>query len=253
MEVNVTMTENLLRINWTPALEAMQEALLLIRETWEQAVLGQQLPGMTKSIYNEAYANSLKINAKGMLEGDVSTDYAGAQRLENGGPAYDMKPSLLHGPHHKTNKKGQPYTIVPFRHGSPSATGAHFPPMPMSVYRVAKKLGAGQSLGNVSNQYGVQTKNFVMQTGSMLDKTADTIGYGIYTHKTSIYSNMVRKTDESGKHTQYMTFRTVSTKSDPMSWWHPATQPNHIRDAVVDAVQREVEEIIQTGWKALIA
>ncbi len=242
-----------LRINWDAALGAMQDALLLIRETWEKAVLGSQLPGMTKSIYNEAYANSLTINAKGILEGDVSTDYSGAQRIEQGSSAWDMKPSLLHGPHHKTNKQGQPYTIVPFRHGTPSATGAHFAPMPTSVYKVARKLQGGQNAGNMTSQYGTQTKNFVMQTGSMMDKSADMIGFGSYTHKTSIYSNMVRKTDTNGKHTQYMTFRTVSTKSDPMSWWHPATAPNHVRDAVVEAVQREVEEIIQNGWKALIA
>lgn len=256
MEIKVQLSTASL-VDWKPAIAAMQDALLLIQDTWIQAVSGNQLPGMTKAVNDDAYVHSLlrggALQADGPLSGQVHTDYDGAQRIDEGSPPRDMKPSLLNGPHAKVPGK---YTIVPFRHGTPGTTGAHFAVMPESIYAQVKNLprysrGNGTpSIGNQSGAFPPQSKTFFMPLASALDQSAVHGRMTTTTHKTSIYSGMVKA--GAARHTQYLTFRAVSINSAPNSWWYPAIPPNPIRDAVIAHVQADIERILESGWKAAI-
>ncbi len=257
MKISVDMGDMRRQIvDWKPALDAMQEALLLVRNTWERAVLGEKLPGMSQKVQRslgEAYAQNLHrsgaIRSTDPFDGEVSTDFKYAEAIERGTGAYDMKPGLLNGPHAKIPGR---LAIVPMRHGKPGAE--QFKAMPKPVYNMARRLSyyqkgrGGGRLGDLSDKYPPQTKTFFAphhETESAVHGRMMS-----YTHKTSIYSGMVRA--GGPKYTQYLTFRAVSINSDPASWWHPAIAPNPVRDAVVQTVRRDVEQILRSGWEAAI-
>lgn len=133
---------------------------------------------------------------------DGAGDGGAADEAPDGG-AYDMKPGLLAGPAHRLTKTGQPYTIVPLRQGTPGAK--RLTPMPWSVYRVARRTAPG----------GVVE----------LPDDLAAIGQGVqnrmgYSRQTGTYAGMVRQ--PAGRGSRYTVFRTVSMRSDPMSWWRSA-------------------------------
>ncbi len=249
-------------VDWTPAIKAMQEALLTVRNTWERAVMGEKLPGMTRKIHNETYAQSLHrtgaIQSFSPVHGEVTTDYRGADRIEEGSAPRDMKPALLNGPHAKIPGR---LAIVPFRHGTPGSS-AHYPSTPKDVYNMARRLsyyrsgGSGtRQLGDLTKQdptkYPAKTKTFFMHLASAIDHSAEHGRMATYTHTTSIYSHMVKA--GRAKYSQYLTFRAVSINSNPASWWYPAVAPNPVREAVIRSVQKEIEDILEAGWTAALS
>ena len=183
------------------------------------------------------YARS--IQAQYPVEGDPfrgqvfsTAPYAAA--LEYGTSARDMKPSLLASPKAKTSKSGGRYLIIPFRHGVPGSQG--LPAMPQSIYAQARKLehyGASKAhLG--PSPWGQRTQLPVGQTrlpsGLLVGGQP-----GPYTWKTGLYSGMVRA--GTPRHSQYITFRVVSSHSDPASWWYPGFSARHIRQNALNSLQ----------------
>lgn len=257
MDIKVEMRGRAYSVDWTPALDAMGMALSLVQDTWESAVSGNKLAGMTRTVNDENYANSLRrpsaVHVDSIMHGYVSTDYQRADSIEDGAPPWDMKPGLINGPHAKAKGK---YTIVPFRHGTPGTTGTHFPAMPNDVYGMAKQLayrnhperGKDSSLGNMSAWHPPQVKMNIIPIASSADKSLTYLSYRPYKWTTSKFSNMVRAGTKN--HTQYLTFRTVSVNSPANSWWYPATPPNPVRESVVSQVRTEVEDILRLGWIA---
>lgn len=158
--------------------------------------------------------------------------------IEQGMPATDMRDTLL-GPNvpvvppksgrrgkHKDSKGGY-YRSIPFRHGTPSSGGAVGQPMgkPYSgheavadakklgqrVYAAAKKLAPSKSTPYGRTMYG----------GRLPEGLAPKLRPH---HATDIYAGMIReqKTYERATQSQYMTFRTISTRNTN-GWLRPAT------------------------------
>jgi hypothetical protein len=172
-------------------------------------------------------------------------------KIEDGINPYDIKEGLLKGPRSKPLKDGTGrYNTVPFRHytpksNSPISVGMK---MPTSVYNQAKNL-----------QRTTQNPDGSVKWGQSLDwdKSIRTSWTG-YQHKNDVSHGMYRMGYE--KHTQYVTFRRVSTPrtkqitkgprkgqtirlgSDPSSWWHPGTSGNPLIQAVYDYCMPQVEE-----------
>lgn len=227
-----------------------------VRDVWRSAVSGNKLPGMTKAVFDDKYAASLStgqsINLPSAYHAIVTPyNYAdGADKWENGTEAYDMKPSLLSGPKARITKDGKAkYNIIPFRHYTPinSASGSTAisinMQMPKDVYSAAKKL----------NRSVFNPETGKVNWNQSLDWNAPpATNFMGYTHQSSVYQGMYRVGDP--RHTQYLTFRTVSTPrigkdgkrkgSDPRSWWHPTIEPNPIIQAVFDYTMPQVEENI---------
>ncbi len=67
-----------------------------------------------------------------------------------------------------------------------------------------------------------------------------------YTHTTSIFSGMVRM--GSGKHSQFMTFRVVSSRSPSNSWWAPAQEPRPVAAAVAQMVEPQCMAMIRMAF-----
>lgn len=247
-EINVNLAElDEVRRGIQPDLSilyhGLAEAAEFVRQTWVSAVTGNRLPSMTKAVNDDKYAASLvsgrSINFPAPFYAVVLPyGYAAeAGRIEDGREAYDMKEYLLNGPKAKQSKDGGRYNTIPFRHYTPSKPGAGSSAvsvrmrMPRDIYKQAKQLS--RSLPN--------PKTGKVDWGQSLntDKPPATSWTG-YQHQSSIYQGMYRVGD--AKNTQYLTFRRVSDKSNPASWWHPGTPPNPVIQAVYDYCMPIVED-----------
>jgi len=237
--------------NYAALQQSLTNAATLIQQTWDDAVTGRAvLPGMRQAINDDKYHKALTTGSALSFPTAFSAvvmpyGYSeGADQIENGLPAYDMKPQLLHGPKSRPTKDGARYNIIPFRHTTPGSTSTLGTPMPKSIFDQAKKLQR-----SVSNR----------QTGKIdWDQSLQVNGQGninqtsLYQHKASTYQGMYRVGD--ARHTRYMTFRMVSTPrtdkkgrrkgSAPNSWIHPSVPPNPVTQAVYNYCMPKVEEMI---------
>lgn len=258
-------------MNQLPHLRAgISEASRFVQATWQQAVMGAvQLPGVPeiraniglRQLYAEniVLGDQLAVPEAGMLKRMVIATKQIARDLEYGRGPWDMKPMLLNGPKARVGKNGR-YNIIPFRHGTSAKHGAnaHFKAMPKDVLGQAKALKPSFAMmaptkvrlpgGKI--QTSMQPK--ALKWGSSLSGTATahpprqnpTTGYQ---HKAGVYEGMfrIRKRYEKATQSKYMTFRVVSDKSDPKSWWHPGYKPHGITKGVSDYCQPGVEAIIR--------
>jgi len=243
---------------------AIGQAAELVRQTWQRAVSGEQLPGMSRPVNNDAYAEGLatgkSIAMIGPLHGAVICLYDGVDRVEDGYPAFDMKPGLLGGPAARQGEHGT-YTIVPFRHMTPSSasqgtagTRAHGSTMPAEVYKIAKATGTFRDPGRarLGEQLGQRSKIAGQINLEALARGLPGPMAGNYTWKYGLYHGMRRIVKAYGKTTQstYWTFRAVSQRSDPSSWIHPGQPANPVIAAVVEATRADVTAIIVAGARA---
>lgn len=241
--------------------QGIVEAAAFVRDTWVSAVQGTVLPGMSRPVYDDEYARSLSTGESmrfpAFLYGVVMpVNYEdGADRIENGFGAFDMKKGLLNGPKSRPLKNGEGrYNTVPFRHYTPRQNGATSisirARMLNEVYRSVRKLNRSTMNPDGTINWGQALK---------WDAPPATSWAG-YTHKSSIYEGMYRVGAE--KQTQYLTFRRVSTPrthtftrgrekgqtiqlgSVPNSWMHPGVSPNPVIEAVYNACMPEVEKLL---------
>lgn len=226
----------------------------LVQRTWIQYASGARVSysGGTFHVqvvtgdYIRSIQNGLRFPED--LTGEVFTTSSHASSIEDGQPPRDMKPGLLSSPKAKTNADGGKYITVPFRHGTPGTTS--MPAMPKGIYNQAQKLGfSRRNNALVAFFTGRQYK----WNGSLKEELTGQrshikphAGQG-YTWKSGQFEGMVKM--GKGRHSQYLTFRRVSTNSDPQSWMHPGVKPRPIRDAVVENTQEEVLALIRQGFE----
>lgn len=229
---------------------AVLQAAGFVQATWQQAVMGSQtLPGQKEMMNNiqlrRIYADSIHTTrmirgASGYSTTVVATAKI-AQQIEKGCPPFDMKPALLGGPKARIGKNGR-YNIIPFRHGSSDkyAPDSNFKPMPKDIYSQARQLKATVKQQNAMKWGGKLTGTEAKYKPGSNPTTG-------YQHKAGKYEGMVRveKTYAKATQSKYLTFRVVSDKSDPNSWYHPGYQPHNIASAVTNFCRKPVEEMIK--------
>lgn len=236
------------------------EATRYVRDVWVSAVSGNVLPGMNKAIHDEVYAKSLttgeSMSFPTPYEAIIAPIGYDVNRIENGYPAFDMKPGLLSGPKSRETADGRGrYNTVPFRHYTPSGGGqsaiALRMQMPTDIFKQAQKLTRSTVGTDGRIKWGTSLET---------DRLPAVSWYG-NEHSASIYQGM-HKVGEPYQ-TRYMTFRRVSTYresigkdgrvkrdqygnvkmigSKPESWWHPSQAPNPVIQAVMDYCMPQVE------------
>lgn len=217
--------------------QGVREQTLFVQSVWGAAVMGHLLPGMTREIHDQKYAES--VTDAGSIEYPwnsdpwagrvVATDGERAERVENGYPSFDMKIGLLAGPHSRPTKSGGRVNVVPFSHASPGAyTGQKGSSLPAAIYGLASALHNRERVklpGELSG-WGMRSK---LKVGAMQHP---------YSWKSSPFSGMVRSHQPGS--TSYSTFRAVSDKSDPSSWWNPGLSGN----PVVESVKNYCEPLV---------
>ncbi len=167
------------------------------------------------SLWGERYANTLKkehATGKGgqakVYADESDPDYMFVNIVENGISTWSIKDALLAGKAARRNKAlyGTTFVRVPFRFRIPGVTketSSFAGIMPKDVYEKAKE---GIRLGK---EYGK-------------------------------YAGLVKVTQKP--HSQYMTFRTVSQKSE--GWQYPTIPPTPVFEDVVKKVEKMMEGAI---------
>lgn len=243
--------------------QAIGDAAELVRQTWQRAVSGERLPGMAKPVNDDQYLAALAtgqaLQMIGPLHGAVVCLYDGAARVEEGVPAFDMKPGLLHGPSARQGTHGR-YNVIPFRHMTPQkgeigeGSRPHGSTMPANVYKIVKNSGEFRDPGNarLGEQQGQRSKLAQAINIEALARNLPAPMASNYTWKFGMYHGMRRIVKEYGKTTQstYMTWRAVSERSDPSSWINPGQPANPVIAAVIEASRADVEAIIMAGARA---
>lgn len=155
--------------------------------------------------------------------------------IEEGHGPWDEKPFLLGSLKAKRMKDGKPFLTVPFRHATPQAiaeAGIFSSIMPQDVYQLAKnspmplkrsQLPESQQIPGVRKEINIP--------GLKVPE---------YIHKAAKYEGLVRveaSSSENENRGQYMTFRRVSDKSDPNSWFNGGIIAKRLMDRALEIAQ----------------
>lgn len=249
-------------------------------EAWKMAAGGAQLAGLPFVVNGTGYPKSIKRRQISNTVWEVYSDYTTktglgvTNLLEKGHGLIDLKPGLLKGPKSRMGKYGR-YNIVPSRHGTPGTDQFRNNPMPMSVYKsitsetnkidAMKKAGATDIRGGTSyvSKSSALPGQRVTSWGSSYDPSSN-IGkrtklitkkgkrVGDYAWKSGKYAGMYRlqMSTQRAKRSGYMTFRVVSSRSDPMSWIVPEQAPWPVRNTVINIMAPVAEMALQKAMEA---
>lgn len=206
--------------------QTMQDAAEVVARAVKAALSGADIPGMTKPVHAEKMAEWVR-SEYGTYEFTVSIPEEVKEIEAPRGP-WDMKPSLLSGPKHRVDKRGNPYNIIPFQHKASD--------LPSVTAEMASRLELSQIVGNrlevrADDQHEIWRNTY--QWGTSLGK-----------QENKRFSNMYKFGGD-----KLITFRTVSTKSAPDSWIHPGHPANPITESAWDFVAPTVESAIGDAWE----
>lgn len=195
-----------------------------------------------------------------------------ANAVETGLGAFDLRDTLL-GPKSTIRRKaagGGFYARVPFRHATPGSSGLAGAPMgaaygPVregsrrvggvmapddakalgkSIYDVAKRLRPTVAGAGMKTRWGERLPPGLapLLRGPNPTHPDPRMRAG---HRTDVYAGMVRErhTYEKKTQTQYMTFRTISTKVTN-GWIHPGITAHHLADRVGEHIARILPAIV---------
>lgn len=182
------------------ASEALKATLTYAKDSWtEEAQKG------LKSTRPEYIPAIRGVFMESPLSGYIELVGRFPVMLEEGFSSFDMKDGFMKSPKKKETKDGNWYLTVPYRHRTSGNTSV----MPNSIKKHATKLSDGDRL----SQLLVRQLGYEPQTS----KT----GYAWENSKFDSLQRIVKEYSGGAKRSQYMTFRRVSSKSDPKSWIHP--------------------------------
>lgn len=178
--------------------ESIAQTLISTRYRWIQIATSQL------STTRNDYIQSLYVELPNVFMGILFLQGKWANALEQGFPPFDMKKGFQRSPKAKRTKNNGWYLNIPFSHHTPSQTLTAKQVMPQDIYRQARMLKIGERLTGTETRYPSRRA----WTG--------------YRHQSGIYENMIRTspTSKGRPPGHYHTFRRVSNKSDPMSFWH---------------------------------
>ncbi|MFZ4618795.1 MAG: hypothetical protein ACOYM2_21730 [Rectinemataceae bacterium] len=246
--------------------EAFKTGVREIEATWKSVANGAPLNGevLVKNP-SGGYAAGVKVRQVGPFDYTVYNDSKGAEGIENGTPPLDMKQTHPYGPKGrvankgtKTNPRWVPYLIVPFRWGTPGASGGHFRNIiPNQIYSMLRmQIRAGQFIrtqvasethsepnfwGEAVQRAQYQGENGREGWGSMLRGIGGNIE-GL--------SAMDADTRKKKKGSAYFTFRVISADSPAGSWIKPATPAKNVAKKVADYTRDIITEMVEAAIKA---
>lgn len=207
------LVDRLTQPRWTADDHAA--AATAVAAVWAQLLTGSVAPPMTDPIHRPDLVQTIQVTsteAQGIVHGDTGD-------VTTGTPARDMKPPILRGPKSRAMTGGGRYNIIPMRHDAEKL------PTPIVMALVMQGI-TGADVG---------------------PKRRKPTPVGDYVWKTGLYSRM-RLGGGAGRPAGPVTFRTVSTRSAPASWWYPAKPGVPLLQAVWGAAAPSVRAIYLARW-----
>jgi len=272
MDVKIEVTNDILSQSFA-GLEMMASKVLpktykafkavsnMIAFTWKSYALGAPIPGQARKIKHPTggYARSIKVRMLAPFHYTIFSDSPIADYLERGTKQYDMKKTHPYGNKSRVVKKtvkrhgrvirkaGDPYLIIPLRHGIPTSLRA---PMPEEVYnKVRQLIKAGEA--TVSNIAKKKIKQ-VNARGELIPRNTYSWGSRFVNTGMDNLENMVVMRVPSGQkeiRSAYFTFRVISVNSPASHWIQPARQGLHLTEAVMRTMKPIMTEMLQGAIK----
>lgn len=228
--------------------KAYKMSAQLIQYTWKSYAMGSTIKGSAHKIKNPkgSYARSIKMLKFAPLGWEISSDNPIAKYLEDGTKEYDMKNTHPYGKRSRMGKNGDPYLIIPLRHGTPGSKSNA--PMPEQVYEriramsqegIIKSSTISPERGKEENFWGDMIKRAEYNWGSRLTGMDDENLEGMMVMD-------VPSGKEAGRST-YLTFRIISVNSPAHKWIQKARPAMNITKYVVNNTRPIIEELIKKG------
>jgi hypothetical protein len=212
------------------------------------------------------YARSIQVRDTGDFSGEVYSDLAYAQSIEEGAPSRDMKKMLSSSAKVRLTHDGRRYLIIPFRWNHPNSVMGNSMPesvqswwkgkTPSSISGTYRRV-SGTGAINFRTSQALTVPGWRYKWGSRLTDS-DLEGLGVKGSAAKRMSGMVnfRNPGSSGgaSHSKYITFRTMVegspgwiTKATDGKW--PArtvaeTLQPIAEKAFRDAMQEDIERIL---------
>ena len=220
-----------------------------IYANWEALAKKKLKSTREEYIQNIIHVDKGRFNKQIILTGVVPN------MVEQGASAFDIKEGFRKSPKVRYTipvygKKGNIlrsggdwYLTIPFRIGVPGTLGqAGFTgQMPQEVYDIMRKRGNRIALraDEIPAPYNIP------QSRAAIQATLQNPYYAQYTHKSSIYEGLTKRTAQYGKTTQntYGTFRRAGANSDPLSWIHKGISAYRLADEAVKIT--DVDTIVE--------
>ena len=167
---------------------------------------------------------------------DIKEGFRKSKKVRYTIPVYGKKGNML-------RSGGDWYLTIPFRIGVPGTLGqAGFTgQMPQEVYDIMRKRGNRIALraDEIPAPYNIP------QSRAAIQATPQNPYYAQYTHKSSIYEGLTKRTAQYGKTAQntYGTFRRAGANSDPLSWIHKGISAYRLADEAVKIT--DVDTIVE--------
>ena len=220
-----------------------------IYANWEALAKKKLKSTREEYIQNIIHVDKGRFNKQIILTGVVPN------MVEQGASAFDIKEGFRKSPKVRYTipvygKKGNMlrsggdwYLTIPFRIGVPGTLGqAGFTgQMPQEVYDIMRKRGNRIALraDEIPAPYNIP------QSRAAIQATPQNPYYAQYTHKSSIYEGLTKRTAQYGKTAQntYGTFRRAGANSDPLSWIHKGISAHRLADEAVKIT--DVDTIVE--------
>jgi hypothetical protein len=233
---------------------AVKVSVAILEYTWKCYAMGAPIYGTNVRIRSirGAYAKSIhKTSAR--LSGTVWSDSPYAAAIEEGTDEKDLKKIIPLGPKSRMGENG-PYSIVPFRHGTPKSLSA---PMPQQVYSKIRQLIKKKEFERSKVLKPIyETPN---AAGKMVERHTYNWGSRASVHGFPDLEGMVAFNVSSGERETrggYITFRVItlnkpknpkSAKGWEGSWIVPARQGLHLTKYVVANTREIIGEVVRAG------
>ncbi len=245
--------------NMPATFKAFKIASALVQYTWKTYASGAPIKGSSMRLKNAtgAYANSIKTRFLAPFNHEIYSDSPIALYLEKGTKQHDLKDTHPYGKRSRLvkktvtkrgvviRKKGDPYLIIPFRHGIPG-TKSYFP-MPEQVYkRIEEVLKRDESLISKQVKGATYSPNY---QGELIPRAKYKWGARFKgTGFDQLEGLLVMDTSSpKKKSSEYMTFRVISANSPAMKWIVKARPAMNITRFVVVNTEKEMKRIITSG------
>ncbi len=241
--------------------KAFKMATAVMQYTWKSYAMGASIPGGSERIKRPTgeFAKSIKVRMLAPFHHEVYSDDPKAKFLEEGSKQYDMKKTHPYGKRSRVVKKtrkrkgsivareGDPYLIIPFRHGVPGSIS--YAPIPKLLYTAIRQMIKNDDLKLSNIAKGKkQSPNYEGEliprkkynwgsrlVGTGLDKIEGMVAMNVSTRKS------IR--------TEYMTFRVISVNSPAHKWVQKARPGLHLTQHVVNNTKEIVEDLIGSGLR----
>lgn len=235
---------------------AVEQVAAAAHAKWIGYAQGAPLPdGKPIKARSGAYLKSIKIEQTGPLRWSIFSDAPYASAIEYGTQPYDMKKALATSPRVRRTKDGTRYLIIPFRWGTAGTATFGRNTMNAPEHALAKQLAPSHITGTGTRPSGNYPGQTVPQHGyhwggrlSHGDlKQAGLRGLTFAQAKRArnLIGMVKFQQPDSSKHSQYLTFRVMSEKSN--GWIRPAVPGRYPLRSAVRAIKPEAEKVFQAA------